>query len=209
MANGLAARLEGGRARRTGGAGWEMRVEGRREGLRLDVRLWHDNDVSGWVVEATFPAPDLVLSARRRGLDLSPRLENVPIDPGFDRDWLVEAAPAATAREVMSPVVRERLAAIAGVQLDVDGGKVSIGANIISYELAELEAAIDVIVELRARLSSLPSRPAVDPGELARVRAAQDRTWDRLSWPARILVVVLGLVLAVAVGAGLVYGVIG
>jgi hypothetical protein len=130
---------------------------------------------------------------RRRGLALTIEVG----ESAFDREYVVEAAPAEVARALLTPALRAELRAAGVAEVTTpEPGRFRLGC----LGWAEEPEAIGALLGLAARLAAgvsaafssvdeaseaalaagAPYRPQVPPEELARVRAARAAELDAL-----------------------------
>lgn len=212
IAEGVAAALEGASVAREPGSAGTRRIEGRHRGMHVRAVVWYANGSHGWTVETNGAAPPLLLTVRRRRVGEESAVASGAItdvgsgDPGVDRDWLVEGAPTETVRALMDEEVRARFGDN-DVTVDVDGGKVRVSGAATTFGAAEVTAGVETAAVVRGRLSRLakeggPPRAEADRA-IADLRARREKTFARMSWPARIVIVVVCLLLAAGVLGGL------
>jgi len=138
---------------------YERLVKGRRHGLHVEVRCTWSSDIHTWSVEIKGAGPLVLATAHRRSIGEGSAIASGAItdvgsgDATFDREWLVEGAPAATTRLVFGEeAVRQKLGAIPKSYFEVDGGDVRVGGK-GHYEVADVKNGIEAAVALRLRLT--------------------------------------------------------
>jgi hypothetical protein len=164
-------------------------LDGQRRGIEVSVRIRRTSDLSNWLVKAKVPAPALLLTVRARRAGERGAIESGAItevltgDAAFDREWLVEGAPAAATREAVDRSVREAVVAAARVTLGVDQGSVAAGANEIDFGADDVGATIELVVRTCERLAAMKREGTSEGGaESSRARPGPSRSaW---SWSA-------------------------
>lgn len=191
-------------------------LEGERRGIQVSVRTFRTSSTGNWLVKSKGASPEVLFTVRARNRGERHAVESGAItevltgDVEFDRDWLVEGAPAATTRAAVDPALREAVvAARRGVALVVDQGDVSAGANQFNFDVNDVERTVELVVRARERLATMKREGANEEGataEIAALRKRRERTFARAPWPTKVGLVFFGLVLVLGIGGGLIYG---
>lgn len=146
IASDVAKGLDGGRVSKSGTSGIRT-IEGRRRDLHVRVSCWYSNNTHGWSVETKGAIVDLGTG-----------------DPALDRDWLVEGAPVATARQVLDDELRKRLAGALDFTIEIDGGEIKVSDRPNTYGPEEVDVGIDLALVVRARLAAMAKDAPSDEG---------------------------------------------
>ncbi len=207
----IAAALEDAHVTEHAGSGT---ADGTRGGIPLHVVWKRGRKVLTWYVESIAAGPKLLASVRRRGMGDPGAIASGAIvevttgDAEFDRDWLVEGAPAARTKLVFDEGVRRAIAS-AEMAVEMDEAKVNVGVSGAQFTAHDIERGIAAVFAVRARLNAIASSSASAPSDdaaIAGLLVKRDNIWARASWPARIAIVVFNAVLVAALLAGLFYG---
>lgn len=190
-------------------------VHGSRDGVKLEIEVWWSpNSVRGWSVKTKTSGPRVLLGARLKSFGESSAIEAVATgDAAFDEKYLVEGAPAKTTRDAMTESVRAALVKNENIELDVDDGIVFAGSHMqrlqtnLEIGANDVQQSIDVVLAMRASLLALPKKDEPNAAaEIATLRAKREKVFARASWPAKILMIVVGTILVLGLLAGLRYG---
>ena len=189
IAEGVAAALEGAEVEDEKGKAFHRILRGKRNGIAIQVKVWHSNSLSGWVVEVPVKGPPILFSIHRD-----------------DERIVIECAPNAFESRMVDDELRKLFRNGPEIAVVADDGKIKGGDDgRIQYEASDVIETIDCVLAVKKRIEAIDLD--VDGAEeIAILRADREKVWKRASWPARILMIVLGTIFVVAMLAGLRYG---
>lgn len=189
ISNEVVSALEDAKAEDEKGKALHRIIRGKRNGIAVQVRVWHSNSLRGWVVEVPVKGPPILFSIHRD-----------------DERIVIECAPKAFESRMVDDELRKLFRNGPEMAVVADEGKImggDDGRN--SYESNEVVDTIDCVLAVKKRIEAIDLE--VDGvAEIAALRADREKVWKRASWPARILMIVLGTIFVVAMLAGFRYG---
>jgi hypothetical protein len=192
-------------------------VEGKSHS-RVVTMVCRYTDLQSWYVRTSVEhAPPLLLGARgkfqgeeaavRRGAVLAVEVG----DEAFEKEYLVEAAPKETAKQVIEEDVRRAITAAGGkVEVAIDGSTITVSGGGYAYAVADVEAGLALLHLVADRLEAVvATRRAAHPSkkqleeedeQVAHLRKLRESFWIRATPIQRVLMVgFLGVMGALAI----------
>jgi len=183
-------------------------VTGKAGSREVRVRCYWGS-VHSWNVQTKVEhAPPLLLEARKRQLAEEPLIKRGAVrvlalgDESFDKTHLVEAAPEATAREIMDADVRRAVVAAEGrVTTTIDRGVVAAGDNGQTYSSDTVLQGLALVGLFADRLEAIGAKRRVAPvskeqrrrerEDVEDLRRLRSRNFSRMTLPQLLLIVCL------------------